>query len=201
MGSNNPSLNINTEMNTITTIFAVLISSALADISISRIDRFPLHGGRHAPGHHHQHSRGYRQLPNPLLGLINLIDGAKRRSQKGTTRFIKPSRPSGVNPVWPVKTKSQSASSKLKLHLTPITQRGVLPNFVYLEADQMPGYEKFEKHEIVRDGKTTPSPYLVDYVQSIQDYSSLVDERTSKKENLWAPGCKSVIFLHKNGVK
>ena len=55
-----------------------------------------------------------------------------------------------MNPVWPVKTKSKSASSKLKLHLIPITKRGVLPNFVYLEADQMPGYEKFEKHEIVR---------------------------------------------------
>merc|ERR1711902_137466 len=129
-------------------IFAVLASSALADVSISRIDRFPLHGGRHhSPAHHHhQHGRGYRQLPNPLLGLMNLIDGAKRRSQSGTTRFIKPARPSGVNPVWPVKTKPQSASSKLKLHLTPITKRGVLPNFVYLEADQMPGYEKFEKH-------------------------------------------------------
>lgn len=45
---------------------------------------------------------------------------------------------------------SQSASSKLRLHLTPITKRGVLPNFIFLDAEQMPGYEKFEKHEIVR---------------------------------------------------
>ena len=92
----------------------------------------------------------------PKDGLRKELRGKLKRQAKLYkniflgSRFIKPSRPSGVNPVWPVKTKSQSASSKLKLHLTPITQREVLPNFVYLEADQMPGYEKFEKHEIVR---------------------------------------------------
>ena len=45
---------------------------------------------------------------------------------------------------------SQSASSKLRQQLTPITKRGVLPNFIFLDAEQMPGYEKFGKHEIVR---------------------------------------------------
>ena len=50
---------------------------------------------------------------------------------------------------WPAKSVKKAAS-KPKLRLTPITQRGLLPNFVYLDAEQMPGYERFEKHEIVR---------------------------------------------------
>ena len=44
---------------------------------------------------------------------------------------------------------NQKVSAKLpkeKRGLIPIT----LPNFVYLNAEQMPGYEKFGKHEIVR---------------------------------------------------
>ena len=92
---------------------------------------------------------------------------------------------------WPAKSVKKAAS-KPKLRLTPITQRGLLPNFVYLDAEQMPGYERFEKHEIVRwvdfiggilntklslshfsDGRTTESPYLVEYIQNVQDYSKL----------------------------
>jgi len=46
----------------------------------------------------------------------------------------------------------------------------------------MPGYETFKKHEIVRNGKTTESPHLVKYYEKIQDYSSLVDERTPSKD-------------------
>merc|ERR1712032_1567422 len=72
---------------------------------------------------------------------------------------------------------------ELSQQLTPITKRGVLPNFIFLDAEQMPGYEKFGKHEIVRNGKTTESPYLVEYVESIQDYSNLVDERTPNRKD------------------
>jgi len=57
----------------------------------------------------------------------------------------------------------------------------VVPNFIYLDAEQMPGYEKFEDHEIVRNGRTTESPYLKQNSQSrLNNISGLIDERNSK---------------------
>jgi len=171
--------------------FKFLLVSVVAG-DISRIDTFPLVKRRpirridDVRDFQPQLARTSRQLPFNPFDLFNFIDGGRRRSQSGTTRFIKPRSQTSVShkvkPVWPIRSKQQSASSKLKLHLTPITARGVLPNFIYLEAEQMPGYETFKKHEIVRNGVTTESPHLVKYFEKIQDYSSLVDERTPSKE-------------------
>ena len=118
--------------------------------------------------------RGHRQLPNPILDLIQLIDpsGGNRRVIPGPSRWAEADTNSiqlhnlifRLIKTWPAKSPvaksarpvharvpySQSASSKLRQHLTPITKRGVLPNFIFLDAEQMPGYEKFGKHEIVR---------------------------------------------------
>jgi len=92
------------------------------------------------------------------------VDQSRRRSQRVPTRLVK----SKGHPRRPVSTK--------------ITQPRVVPNFIYLNAEQMPGYEKFEDHEIVRDGKTTESPYLIKTIKSSSNYSGLIDERTPKTD-------------------
>merc|ERR1712002_32688 len=80
-------------------------------------------------------------------------------------------------PARPVKTQGhprRPVSSKA-------TQPRVVPNFIYLDAEQMPVYERFEDHEIVRNGRTTESPYLKQNSQNrLNNISGLIDERNSK---------------------
>merc|ERR1712088_492997 len=122
---------------------------------VRRIDRYPL-----GPS---PNTRPRGLLTNPIRDLFRLVAG--RKSQNLNKRLYQP------------KHKLPVVSPQEKRGLVPLT----LPNFIYLSADQMPGYEKFGKHEIVRNGKTTESPYFVEYIESLQDYSNLVDERTPKK--------------------
>ena len=97
-----------------------MVSVLLAQQGIRRIDRYP----SFSPSQ--PHTRGL--LPNPLRELFRLVAG--RRSQNADKkRFV----------------QQKQHSPKEKKALIPIT----LPNFIYLEAEQMPGYEKFGKHEIV----------------------------------------------------
>merc|ERR1711874_803346 len=101
--------------------------------------------------------------PQPSAGILSLVDQSRRRSQRQPTRLVK----TQGHPRRPVSTKAQKPR--------------VVPNFIYLDAEQMPGYEKFEDHEIVRNGKTTVSPYLIKTIQQTKsNYSGLIDERTSK---------------------
>eukprot|EP00090_Calanus_glacialis_P042130 TRINITY_DN7481_c0_g1_i1.p1 TRINITY_DN7481_c0_g1~~TRINITY_DN7481_c0_g1_i1.p1 ORF type:complete len:196 (+),score=42.94 TRINITY_DN7481_c0_g1_i1:39-626(+) len=138
--------------------------------SIRRIDHYsqkqhhPYHLGQRLLHRQPVPARSVRHIPslNPLRGIFNLVDQSRRRSQRVPTRLIK----SKGHPRRPVSNK--------------VTQPRVVPNFIYLNAEQMPGYEKFGDHEIVRNGKTTESPYLVKSVKTSSNYSGLIDERTPK---------------------
>merc|ERR1712002_1249096 len=150
-----------------------LLSLTLCDYplphhSIRRVDHYPQHP--HHLGHRLPHrppapARAVRHIPhlnNPLRGILNLVD-TRRRSQRQPARLVK----TQGHPRRPVSSKA--------------TQPRVVPNFIYLDAEQMPGYEKFEDHEIVRNGKTTVSPYLIQTIQkSKSNFSGLIDERTSE---------------------
>merc|ERR1711913_12462 len=140
--------------------------------SIRRVDHH--HHHHHQPHHLGQRlarrpavgpARSTRHIPhlNPLRGILSLVDQSRRRSQRQPTRLVK----TQGHPRRPVSAKAQKPR--------------VVPNFIYLDAEQMPGYEKFEDHEIVRNGKTTVSPYLIKTIQQTKsNYSGLIDERTSK---------------------
>merc|ERR1712168_1702436 len=137
--------------------------------SIRRVDHYPHHPhhphhlGHRLPHHPAVPARAVRHIPqnNPLRGIFKLVE-SRRRSQRQPTRFVK----SQGHPRRPVSSKA--------------TQPRVVPNFIYLEAEQMPGYEKFEDHEIVRNGRTTESPYLRQNSLNRQDnLSRLIDERHS----------------------
>ena len=103
-----------------------MVSLLLAQQGIRRIDRYP----SFSPSH--PRTRGL--LPNPLRDLFRLVAG--RRSQNADKKRFVQQKQKGL----------PRHSAKEKKALIPIT----LPNFIYLEAEQMPGYEKFGKHEIVR---------------------------------------------------
>merc|ERR1719431_940495 len=153
-----------------------LLSLTLCDYplphhSIRRVDHYPQHP--HHLGHRLPHrppvpARAVRHIPhinNPLRGIFNLVE-SRRRSQRQPARLVK----SQGHPRRPVSSKA--------------TQPRVVPNFIYLEAEQMPGYEKFEDHEIVRNGRTTESPYLRQNSQTrLNSYSGLIDERNSKTKS------------------
>merc|ERR1712168_946443 len=150
-----------------------LLSLTLCDYplphhSIRRVDHYPQHP--HHLGHRLPHrppgpARAVRHIPhlnNPLRGIFNLVD-SRRRSQRQPARLVK----TQGHPRRPVSSK--------------LIQPRVVPNFIYLDAEQMPGYEKFEDHEIVRNGRTTESPYLRQNSQDrINNISGLIDERNSK---------------------
>merc|ERR1719431_2540689 len=150
-----------------------LLSLTLCDYplphhSIRRVDHYPQHP--HHLGYRLPHrppvpARAVRHIPhlnNPLWGIFNLVE-SRRRSQRQPTRLVK----TQGHPRRPVSAKAQKPR--------------VVPNFIYLDAEQMPGYEKFEDHEIVRNGKTTVSPYFIKTIQQTKsNYSGLIDERTSK---------------------
>eukprot|EP00091_Calanus_sinicus_P024179 TRINITY_DN8531_c0_g1_i1.p1 TRINITY_DN8531_c0_g1~~TRINITY_DN8531_c0_g1_i1.p1 ORF type:complete len:191 (-),score=27.29 TRINITY_DN8531_c0_g1_i1:181-753(-) len=153
-----------------------LLSLALCDYglphqhSIRRVDHYspqqhhPYHLGQRVSHRQPVPARSVRHIPslNPLRGIFNLVDKSRRRSQRVPTRLVK----SKGHPRRPVSNK--------------VTQPRVVPNFIYLDAEQMPGYEKFGDHEIVRNGKTTVSPYLIKSLKSSSNYSGLIDERTHK---------------------
>merc|ERR1719431_1727755 len=150
-----------------------LLSLTLCDYplphhSIRRVDHYPQHP--HHLGHRLPHrppvpARAVRHIPhlnNPLRGIFNLVE-SRRRSQRQPARVVK----TQSHPRRPVSSKA--------------TQPRVVPNFIYLDAEQMPGYEKFEDHEIVRNGRTTESPYLKQNSQiRLNNIPGLIDERTSK---------------------
>jgi len=133
---------------------------------------FP-HSIRRVDHHHVSHHqlrplvRTERRIPHlhPLRGLFGLVDQSRRRSQRIPSRLVK-NKGHARRPVHQKKSRP-----------------GIVPNFIYLDAEQMPGYEKFEDHEIVRNGQTTASPYLIKHLEKAKpDYSELIDERSAQTE-------------------
>ena len=117
--------------------------SALLSVSVHSIRRIDRHPAHVQPGR----PRGL--LSNPIRDIFRFV--SRRRSQNGNKRFSITifficTQLFDLRFYQPKQKGLVSPGPKEKRGLIPIT----LPNFIYLDAEQMPGYEKFEKHEIVR---------------------------------------------------